>query len=294
MMKANIWTGEIKAVLWSRVLSLVLLTGCLSANALSESSKHLTITSTTVSNGILKIAGTNFGTYPPSVVLAGSSLGVTGFNATQIVANLNSGPRLTSGAYQLTVAQTKKNGQEEDGDGSKNLFLVIVGTCADGSGAQRYQDNADGTITDCQTGLMWEKKVNGASSSFDANGVGNCLHCVNDAYPSVWTGSYWLFKMNNNYTDDPSKAGFAGHLDWRLPTIVELQTILSAPFPCAGAKGGVCVDPVFGSTIPGLYRSSSMFASVQSEFWVGAFSNGGMLHVSGSTPVYMRVVRNAR
>lgn len=34
----------------------------------------------------------------------------------------------------------------------------------------RYQDNGDGTITDLNTRLMWEKKVAGTG----------CLHCVDD------------------------------------------------------------------------------------------------------------------
>ena len=39
----------------------------------------------------------------------------------------------------------------------------------------RYVDNGNGTVTDKNTGLVWEKKIAGSS----------CLHCVNDT--SVWS-----------------------------------------------------------------------------------------------------------
>src|SRR5262249_46206772 len=39
----------------------------------------------------------------------------------------------------------------------------------------RFVDNGDGTVTDNQTGLQWDKKVAGSA----------CLHCVNDVY--AWT-----------------------------------------------------------------------------------------------------------
>src|SRR5213593_4722541 len=41
----------------------------------------------------------------------------------------------------------------------------------------RFVDNGDGTVTDRQTGLQWEKKVAGTG----------CLHCVNDSY--TWSAS---------------------------------------------------------------------------------------------------------
>jgi hypothetical protein len=68
----------------------------------------------------------------------------------------------------------------------------------------------------------------------------------------------------NGRTDDvSSQTGFAGHTDWRLPTIVELQTIVdlgatgcntgTGPFD----PGPPCIDPVFAPTASFLYWSST-------------------------------------
>ena len=41
--------------------------------------------------------------------------------------------------------------------------------------------------------------------------------------------------------------GFAGHCDWRLPTVAELQTILLDDYPC---DFGPCIDEtIFGPTV---------------------------------------------
>jgi hypothetical protein len=43
----------------------------------------------------------------------------------------------------------------------------------------------------------------------------------------------------------PTAPYFAGHCDWRLPTIVELATIRLAGYPCGTNP---CIVPVFGPT----------------------------------------------
>lgn len=64
------------------------------------------------------------------------------------------------------------------------------------SDASRFTDNGDGTITDCVTGLMWQKETNPRMGPKDAEGF-----CAN-------------LKL-------------AGYTDWRLPNIKELNTILN-------------------------------------------------------------------
>ena len=71
-----------------------------------------------------------------------------------------------------------------------------------------YQDNGDGTVTDTNTGLVWEKL------SMDAS----------------------VHNVANTYTFDNAIAGhvatlnsmnFAGHNDWRTPNVKELESIVN-------------------------------------------------------------------
>ena len=117
----------------------------------------------------------------------------------------------------------------------------------------RFVDNGDGTVTDHQTGLIWEKKVAGSS----------CLHCVDDSYNWSFSGAApdglaftsFLNTLNGGATGagncvspDGSSitGGFNGHCDWRLPSIVELQTIVD--LSATGCPRSPCIDPIFGPT----------------------------------------------
>jgi hypothetical protein len=61
---------------------------------------------------------------------------------------------------------------------------------------QSYTDNGDGTITDNVTKLMWQKTYAGATATW-TNAVLNC-----------------------------ELLSLAGHQDWRLPTVIELSSII--------------------------------------------------------------------
>jgi hypothetical protein len=128
----------------------------------------------------------------------------------------------------------------------------------------RYVDNGDGTITDRQTSLIWEKKVGSLPGSRpDIHSVGNpyswagecllatdilcqpnsaaagacshgtqgdlngCAQCLGDqgqcelgsdglVVTTIWD---WAAQLN-------AGSGFAEHNDWRVPTVVELESII--------------------------------------------------------------------
>lgn len=125
-------------------------------------------------------------------------------------------------------------------------------------------DPNDGTIIDNQTGLMWEKKVGGAG----------CLHCVDDTYDWFDAMSDWISEVNG-HTDDPNvQAGLGGHTDWRLPTIVELQTLLIEPFPCGTDP---CIDPILGPPFSSFYWSSTSLAGIPTDAWLVLFFDGFVL-----------------
>jgi len=168
----------------------------------------------------------------------------------------------------------------------------------------RFVDNGDGTIIDNQTGLQWEKKVAGSG----------CLHCVDDMYNwSIYGSPYpdgaaftgFLATLNGgatgvgNCVDDGTSpptgvsGGFAGHCDWRLPTIVELQTIMDLTKGFCGGSwpGDPCIDPIFGPTRADLYWSSTSVAIAPSLAWHVHFNFGRARYDDKWHGFWVRAVR---
>ena len=106
-------------------------------------------------------------------------------------------------------------GQTTCWDSSGNV-IPCAGTGQDGDlqkGAPlSYTDNGDGTITDNNTGLMWEKL------SMDGS-----VHDVSNTY--TWANAFAQHVATLNGTS------FAGHTDWRVPNVKELQNIVPAVSP---------------------------------------------------------------
>src|SRR5262249_48588274 len=130
----------------------------------------------------------------------------------------------------------------------------------------RFVDNGDGTVSDTKTGLMWEQKVTGTG----------CTHCVDDTYSWSDGMSAFLSLINNSFTDDPHvlASGFAGYSDWRLPNILELQTILDTTVSDCGGGTTPCIDPILGPTAPGPYWSTTILARNTAGAWYISFGTG--------------------
>ncbi len=103
--------------------------------------------------------------------------------------------------------------------------------------AARLADNGDGTVTDRLTGLQWEKKQNMDSTPNPAD-----PHDTDNAYSWSTTGTAADGLAFTDLLAALNTTCFAGHCDWRLPTIGELQTLLLAPYSLGG------IDPIFGPT----------------------------------------------
>src|SRR5262245_4442605 len=97
--------------------------------------------------------------------------------------------------------------------GSTGTVTACAGTGEDGEfragAAPSYTDNRDGTVTDNNTGLMWEKKSRDGS-----------IHDVGVGY--TWDNAFAVHIAGLN-----AGAGFAGHTDWRLPNVKELQSLIN-------------------------------------------------------------------
>jgi hypothetical protein len=137
-------------------------------------------------------------------------------------------------------------------DGSANCWATFNAALAkaDTTAAKfgtscRYIDDNDGTVSDLNTGLMWEQTT---GTVFGTNT--NKINDVNNTYtwcalnstdcdsapldlPDGTAFTVFLATLNNGASSNSTTITgcFANHCDWRLPSIVELLGIidLSAP-----------------------------------------------------------------
>lgn len=125
------------------------------------------------------------------------------------------------------------------------LFFVLFVRGGDGYGVNDLQAGADGTVTDRATGLQWQQADSGIAMSWEA-----AL-----AYADTLT--------------------LAGHDDWRLPNVKELQSLVDyARSPAT--HGTPAIDPVFSTSAITVEDGSTDFpffwSSTSHANWLGGSS----------------------
>ena len=174
--------------------------------------------------------------------------------------------------------------------------------------AARFEDCGDGTLADHQTGLQWEKKT-GTLGSFVVCATAGCPdpHIVNNLYKWSSTGTLpdggaftdFLARLNGEYDPSAATGCFAGHCDWQLPKISELQTILIGPDAAPGqaptCSAAPCIDPGFaavgGPTASSYYWSASTLAGNPGNAWYADFAHGNVLDNDKTLDGYVRAGR---
>jgi len=244
----------------------------------------------------MTITGKNFGSSPTIIVGSVTFPTPSSVSSNLIVGSFPSGmpaSQFTPGTYFLTLQFT-------------NQYPVVfwVDIDADGASSSRFVDNGDGTVTDNKTGLMWEKAT---------TACGGEVTCVNNGYSwsSVVNGTtpdgtlYTDFLATLNGGDYYNPADrldeilalgtcFANHCDWRIPTIAELRSIISAPYPTCTSSP--CIDPIFGPTsTTNRYWSSGSLAADTRYAWNVEFGGGSTGYNGKSIASFLaRAVRGGR
>lgn len=155
---------------------------------------------------------------------------------------------------------------------------TIVGATARANGHPvlfRYENNYDGTVTDRLTGLQWEIKT------------GDGVHDIDNFY--TWSTSLSPELPNGTvhteFLAELNETEFAGHDDWRLPTVLELQSI--------ALHGSQCDEPPCTRFRPGGTASDIYLAGDENtvSMWAIDFETGGVVSVPKTQSHRVRAVR---
>lgn len=141
----------------------------------------------------------------------------------------------------------------------KSSHFYVRGVRAGQCGSfDNFVDNGDETVTDTNTGLMWQK----------------------DTAPSLYSWQQAL-----SYCENLTLSGYS---DWRLPNKNELQSIIDYN------RHNPSIDPTFSNTVSFLYWSSTTYARYPSYAWYFSYYYGYVVNGSKLTRGYVRAVRGGQ
>ena len=121
-----------------------------------------------------------------------------------------------------------------------------------------FTDNGDGTVTDGNTGLMWQQAEAG-SMDWEAA----ITYCESFSLP--------------------------GYTDWRLPNVKELRSIVD------DRLYNPAIDKIyFPGALASYYWSSTTYADGSSDAWGVVFGSGSVHYYSKTIGNYVRCVRGGQ
>jgi len=173
------------------------------------------------------------------------------------------------------TGQTHCNAFSDDYNNSSQV--PCTGTNQDGDlqrGVTRsYTDNANGTITDNATGLMWQKCTAGQSGA----------DCSGDSATSLTMDDGNGVSPAINYCENLS---LGGHTDWHLPNRFELESIidLSKVNPSINTN-------YFPNTQSDYYWSSTAYEDGAGNAWIVPFYDGYVDYGYMGNSYFVRCVR---
>jgi hypothetical protein len=229
---------------------------------------------------------------------------------------------------EVTVPNTFVPGTPINAAAVNANFQALAGAINALGPSARFVACGDGLrVWDTVTGLTWEKKTNpsaaGAGTEINSGDGRTCAASTSSPHPTCadphdvlnlyrWSSTsmgtaadgaaFTDFLARLNGTLPAGSACFAGHCDWRLPEISELQTILvgSDGSTATGQAttcdtSGPCIDPEFavlgGRTASSFYWSASSDAASPNGTRSAFFNNGGVGFASKTADGFVRAVR---
>lgn len=144
-----------------------------------------------------------------------------------------------------------------------------------------FTDNGNGTVTDNNTGLIWQQC---------SIGQNNDSSCSGSAVSYNWyraSGTYHS-SYNPSSEDVCGSLNFGGYSDWRLPAKKELMSIVDYAIPYPGPTINTTYFP---NTKSSYYWSSTTNAYYPSSAWSVYFYYGDVIPNGKDYGYYVRCVR---
>ncbi len=151
-------------------------------------------------------------------------------------------------------------GTGQDGDYNINLMS--------------FTDNGNDTVTDNNTGLIWQKR--------DYNGYYANWYKASGTYDATY---------NSSSQNICGNLVLGGQSDWRLPSKLELMSLVNYGVPNYGLKINTTYFP---NAEPWDYWTATTFAGNPDEAWSVSFNNGGIDVSNKSEKNFIRCVRGTQ